>query len=155
MRQPSAKNPYNRAAMGRPMRAARSRNVARSGINPVNQNSTDTVKYVDTANTSQSSGERKFGQMAYWLGTGARNHAIHTRPTCRPGYNPAHITAKSVIASAARLTAVRHFWRVRNKMAEISVPAWPMPIQNTKLVMSHAHATGVFSPQTPTPVRIR
>ncbi len=108
--------------MGWPRAAARSRSVARSGINPVNQNNTDTVKYVDTANTSHSSGERKFGQMAYWFGTGARNHAIHTRPTCRPGYNPAHMTAKSVIASAARLTAVRHRWRVRNKMAEISVP---------------------------------
>ena len=27
-------------------------------------------------------------------------------------------------------------------MAEISVPAWPMPIQKTKLVMSKAQATG-------------
>jgi hypothetical protein len=89
----------------------------------VNQKSTDTVKYVDTANTSQRRGERKFGQIAYWFGTGASIHAIHTRPTCRPGYNPAHITAKSVIASAARLTAVRQRWRVRNKIAEISVPA--------------------------------
>ena len=28
-------------------------------------------------------------------------------------------------------------------MAEISVPAWPIPIQNTKLVMSHAQLTGL------------
>ena len=40
-------------------------------------------------------------------------------------------------------------------MAEISVPAWPMPIQNTKFVMSQAQATGVFSPHTPTPVKMR
>ena len=59
------------------------------------------------------------------------------------------------MASAARLTAVRQRWRVRKRMAEISVPAWPMPIQNTKLVMSHAQATGVFSPHTPTPVMMR
>jgi hypothetical protein len=35
------------------------------------------------------------------------------------------------------------------------VPACPIPIQNTKLVMSHAHATGCFCPQTPTPVEIK
>ena len=37
----------------------------------------------------------------------------------------------------------------------MSVPAWPMPIQKTKFVMSKAHATGMFEPQTPTPVEIR
>ena len=42
---------------------------------------------------------------------------------------------------------VRHFWRVRKRIAEISVPAWPIPIQKTKLVMSHAQPTGmVISP---------
>ena len=71
-----------------------------------------------------------------------------------PGKIPAHITAKSVIASAARLIDVRHFCRSRNRIAEISVPAWPIPIQNTKLVMSQAQPTGWFTPQTPTPVEI-
>jgi hypothetical protein len=33
---------------------------------------------------------------------------------------------------------VRHFCRKRKRMAEISVPAWPMPIHHTKLVMSQA-----------------
>ena len=42
---------------------ARSRIVARSGIMPVYQNSSDTVKYVPTANMSHSSGLRKFGHM--------------------------------------------------------------------------------------------
>src|SRR5689334_18515347 len=65
------------------------------------------------------------------------------------------MTAKIVIASAARLIDVRHFCRSKNKIAEIRVPAWPMPIQNTKFVMSHAQATGIISPHTPTPVEIR
>ena len=37
----------------------------------------------------------------------------------------------------------------------MSVPAWPMPIQNTKFVMSNAQFTGLFDPHTPTPVEIR
>ena len=40
-------------------------------------------------------------------------------------------------------------------MAEMSVPAWPMPIQKTKLVISKAQATGTFDPHTPTPVEMR
>src|SRR3954470_21191268 len=72
-----------------------------------------------------------------------------------PGYMPAHITAKIVIASLKRLIDVRHFCRNRNKMALISVPAWPMPIQNTKFVMSNAHATGMLLPHTPIPVEMR
>src|SRR5215471_18925322 len=67
----------------------------------------------------------------------------------------AQSTAKSVIASLNRLMLVRHFCRNRNRIAEISVPACPMPIQKTKFVMSNAHATGMFEPHTPTPVEIR
>ena len=52
------------------------------------------------------------------------------------------MTAKMVIASAERLIEVRHFCRNSNRIAEISVPAWPMPIQKTKLVMSNAQPTG-------------
>ena len=37
-------------------------------------------------------------------------------------------------------------------MAEISVPAWPMPTQNTKLMMSNAQKTGLVLPQAPMPV---
>src|SRR5215831_17068713 len=36
---------------------ARSRTVARSGMRPEYQNNTETVKYVEIANTSQSKGE--------------------------------------------------------------------------------------------------
>ncbi len=39
-------------------------------------------------------------------------------------------------------------------MAEISVPAWPIPIQKTKLVMSNAQPTVLLSPQVPIPVAI-
>jgi hypothetical protein len=51
---------------------ARSRSVAKSGTRPVYQNSNDTKRYVLTANTSHSSGERKFGHSPIWLGSGNR-----------------------------------------------------------------------------------
>ncbi len=34
----------------------------------------------------------------------------------------------------------------------MSVPAWPIPIQNTKLTIANPQLTGLFTPQTPTPV---
>ncbi len=49
---------------------------------------------------------------------------------------PAQATANSVIASAKRLIDVRHSCRSSSRIAEISVPAWPMPIHQTKLMMS-------------------
>src|SRR6267142_1914886 len=70
------------------------------------------------------------------------------------GNKPAHMTAKMVMASAERLIEVRHFCRNSNRIAEMSVPAWPMPIQNTKLVISKAHPTLLFRPQTPMPLAI-
>ena len=138
-RQPRAKIP-NRNFLIRVV--ARSRNVAKSGTKPVYQNRTDTVKYVETANTSHMSALRKFCQMPQLFGIGAIYHAIQNRPTWMPGKIAAQITAKSVIASAERLIDVRHFWRSKNKIAEISVPACPIPIQKTKLVMSQAQPTG-------------
>jgi hypothetical protein len=72
-----------------------------------------------------------------------------------PGKMPAQITAKIVIASAKRFTAVRHFCLSRQRIAEISVPAWPIPIQNTKFTMAQPQSTWLFRPQTPTPVKIR
>ena len=47
--------------------------------------------------------------MALAFGTGAKNQAIQTLPTWKAGKIPAQITAKIVIASADRLTEVRHF----------------------------------------------
>src|SRR4029077_20282445 len=34
---------------------------------------------------------------------------------------------------------------------EISVPAWPIPIHQTKFVMANPHITGLRMPQMPTP----
>jgi hypothetical protein len=62
------------------------------------------------------------------------------------GKIPAQITAKIVIASAKRLIEVRHFCRSRKRIAEISVPAWPMPTQNTKLTIAQPHHGVVQAP---------
>jgi len=93
--------------------------------------------------------------MPLLFGSGNRYQAYHTRPTWNIGKMPAHTTAKIVMASAERLIEVRHFWRSRHRIAEISVPACPIPIQKTKLTMSHAQLTGLRCPQTPTPVATR
>src|SRR4029077_21085598 len=66
---------------------------------------------------------------------------------------PAQATAKSVIASAKRLIDVRHSWRRRRRIAEISVPAWPMPIHQTKLMIAKPQPTGWLTPQMPTPFK--
>ena len=71
------------------------------------------------------------------------------------GKMPAHATAKSVIASAKRLIEVRHVCFSSSRIAEISVPAWPMPIHQTKLVMSNAQPTGMLLPQMPIPLNTR
>ena len=67
---------------------------------------------------------------------------------------PAQATAKSVIASAKRLMEVRHFWFKRNKIAEMSVPAWPIPIHHTKLTIANPQPMGMLMPQMPTPLMI-
>ena len=41
------------------------------------------------------------------------------------------LAANSVIASAKRLVEARHCWRINNSIAEMSVPALPMPIYQT------------------------
>src|SRR5215217_3760039 len=130
---------------------ARSRIIARSGIKPTYQNRAETAPYTLTAKTSQRRGLLKLGHMLIWFGSGNIQYATQTRPTWIPGKVKAHITAKMVMASAARLIEVRHFCRKRKRMAEMSVPACPMPTQNTKFVMSHAQPTGTLRPQTPMP----
>ena len=115
------------------------------------QNRTETVKYVDTANTSHSNGLLNCGQMLLELGRGKSHHANHTRPTWNRGKIPAHITANTVIASDPRLMDVLHFCLRRHSIAEIRVPAWPMPIQKTKFTMAHPQFTGLLFPHWPTP----
>ena len=119
----------------------------------MNQNTAEMVKYVEIAKKSQMSGLRKLVHSGpRKLGDGTNQSAPnHGRPMWISGKSAAHITANSVIASAERLIEVRHFWRNRNKIAEISVPAWPMPTQNTKLVMSKPQPMVLFRPQVPMP----
>ena len=40
-------------------------------------------------------------------------------------------------------------------MAEIRVPAWPIPTHQTKLTIANPHITGRLIPQMPTPVSSR
>src|SRR5689334_10505684 len=129
----------------------RSRRVAKSGINPMNQNSKEIVAYVETANTSHTSGLRNCGHTFIVFGYGNSQYASHGRPRCRMGNSPAHATANSVIASAKRLIELRHDCRNSSRMAEISVPACPIPTHHTKFVMAKPHPTGTFTPQMPTP----
>ena len=68
---------------------------------------------------------------------------------------PAHATAKIVIASAKRLIELRQGWRSSSRIAEISVPAWPMPIHQTKLTISNPQPTGWLTPQMPMPLTSR
>src|SRR3974390_571535 len=99
--------------------SVRSRSVARSGISPMNQNSSEIVKYVETANTSHTSGLRNCGQMAIELGYGNSQKASHGRPMWNTGNNPALATANSVMASAKRLIELRQDWRKSSRIAEI------------------------------------
>ncbi len=61
------------------------------------------------------------------------------------------ISANTVITSAHRVTGRRHPALTRRRIAEISVPAWLMPIQNTKLVRYSAQNVGQRLPLTPMP----
>jgi hypothetical protein len=47
------------------------------------------------------------------------------------------------MASAKRLMELRHDWRSNKRMAEISVPAWPIPIHQTKLTMAKPQPMGM------------
>ena len=86
------------------------------------------------------------------LGYGKSQYISHGRPRWRIGNMPAQATANSVMASAKRLIELRHCWLSSSRMAEISVPAWPIPIHQTKLVMSQAHIVGPRRPQIPRPL---
>src|SRR5260370_30169033 len=120
-----------------------------------NDKRADEIAYVDTANTSQKSGLLTCGKMLIVLGYENSQYASHGRPVWNSGKIPAHDTAKRVIASANRLIDVRHVCLSSSRIAEISVPAWPMPIHQTKFVMSNAQPTGMVLPQMPMPLFTR
>src|SRR4051812_7014001 len=87
---------------------ARSRIVARSGTSPIYQKTTDSVKYVETAKTSHTSGLLNCGHTPIVFGSGKSQYATHGRPVWNTGKIPAHATAKIVIVSENRLIDVRH-----------------------------------------------
>ena len=61
------------------------------------------------------------------------------------------ISANTVITSAHRVTGRRHPASTSRRIAEISVPAWLMPIQNTKFVRYNAQNVGHRLPLRPMP----
>src|SRR6478609_2818348 len=135
---------------------ARSRNVPRSGIMPTYQKTIETVAYVETANTSQISGLLNWGHRPIAFGYGNSQYAAsHGRPVWNTGKIAAQATAKIVIASAKRLIDMRHCCLNSNRIAEMSVPAWPMPIHQTKLMIGNAQPTGWLVPKMPMPVITR
>ena len=87
------------------------------------------------AKKSQTSGDRKFGQICRSLGYGISQKNSHGRPRWMIGNSAPIISAKAVITSAQRVTGRRQPAFTSRRIAEISVPAWLMPIQKTKLVM--------------------
>ncbi len=87
------------------------------------------------------------------LGYGNSQYPSHGRPRWISGNMPAQTTAKIVMASAKRLMELRQLCLNSSRIAEISVPAWPMPIHHTKLMMAKPHATGCVTAQMPTPFR--
>ena len=87
------------------------------------------------AKKSHTSGERKFGQISRWLGYGTSQKNSHGRPRWMIGNIAPIISANAVMTSAQRVTGRRQPALTRRRIAEISVPAWLMPIQKTKLVM--------------------
>ena len=62
------------------------------------------------------------------------------------------MTAKIVMPSAKRLIDVRQPCLSSSRIAEISVPAWPMPIHQTKLMIAKPQPTGMLTPQMPVPL---
>ena len=87
------------------------------------------------AKKSHTSGERKFGQICRSLGYGISQKNSHGRPRWMIGNIAPIISANTVITSAQRVTGRRQLALTSRRIAEISVPAWLMPIQNTKFVM--------------------
>src|SRR5215831_12409448 len=93
------------------------------------------VRYVEIAKKSHASGERKFGKICRSLGYGISQKNSHGRPRWMIGNMAPIISENTLITSAQRVTGRRRLALTRRRMAEISVPAWLMPIQKTKFVM--------------------
>ena len=103
------------------------------------------------AKKSHTSGDRKLGQIRRRLGYGMSQNDSHGRPRWMSGKSAPIISAKAVMTSAQRVTGRRHPAFTSRRIAEISVPAWLMPIQNTKLVMKKPQNIGLRMPVIPNP----
>ena len=98
-------------------------------------------------------------------GTAATAHGVGIReqPVEEPG--TAHVQQRE--HAGARHGEQRHGFRETvdgvapltdcssSRIAEISVPAWPIPIHHTKLTMANPQPTGMLMPQMPTPLTNR
>jgi len=62
---------------------------------------------------------------------------------------PAILIANTVIASVARLTPVRHFWRNSSNTDDTKVPATAIPIQKMYEAMSLPQFTVLSTPKMP------
>src|SRR5262245_41822476 len=105
------------------MPVERSRISAKSGIIGRNRNNRLPVRYVVIAKKSQTSGERKFGQIRRLLGYGMSQKNSHVRQRWSIGNIAPIISANAVITSAQRVTGRRQPAFTRRRIAEISVPA--------------------------------
>src|SRR2546427_762837 len=93
------------------------------------------LKYVLIEKKSQTSGDRKFGKFCRFDGYGISQKNSHGRPRWMIGNSAPIISANAVITSAQRVTGRRQPAFTSRRIAEISVPAWLMPIQKTNVVM--------------------
>ena len=114
---------------------ALSRTTARSGMSATNTNSELPMRYVITALGSHTNGERTFMNIPREKSYGYTQNSRQGRPTWNMMLDSAATSENSVITSAARVTGRRHSACVRRSIAEIIIPAWLIPIQNTKFVM--------------------
>ena len=128
--------------------------TARSGIKAMNTNSELPMRYVPTALGSHTNGERTLGHTPRAKSYGNTQKSRQGLPTWNSGVCSAAISENTVITSAARVTGRRHSAWVSRSIAEIIIPAWLMPIQNTKLTRKNPQKTGRFRPVTPSPLFI-
>ena len=128
--------------------------IARSGNKHTNTNNALAVRYVITALGSHIKGERIFGHTPLAKSYGNTHRAaLHGLPTRTSGAAiKAEVSENTVKTSAALVIGLRHSACVSLRIAEIMIPAWLIPIQNTKLVIKNPHITGLFRPVTPTPL---
>src|SRR5512133_3352785 len=88
------------------------------------------------------------------FGIGNIQYVNQTRPRCMKILEPAWIRPKVVINSAARVNGRRNSAFITRRIAEINVPAWLIPIQNTVFTRKTPQYDGRITPATPNPLAI-